>query len=557
MANYNYSFQNPMRIYKNYTSELTAIDINSFKQKYARKIDFKQSTFWIASKTGFNKDGIDSNEPSLCISDAIGRVYEFPYKLQNQLFLRFDANNNLGLKYRIKSGQEVEPFNWKQITVFNSIVGYTLNMMSSMSSCDWDEDVLNSYFLLCDKILEGQIYAVFYPYYLAPSYMKPMIKHSLLATRNVFGVGAVALYSLDGSLGVDSDTILALIPDLDFITLFDLTTFSGLGFGQMYKDYNTLMQTNQKFASNHIRIDSPKPKDLVLNKTINTVPVYSSNIPLNTKSDFSDVEEKVKRDRNKVENLYKVLVNIKSKLLSDSSLFSPIVEKIDVIEAVGNSLILGITLYSLSPNIKTYCPTKLINELQNKNGMLLYKTKEKQKVYFNIVLTLNENQFDYITTCGLYGDARVSMELDSGVLSENNLHPQNVTDFLTTFMSEDIYNQILNNGFTFDELVFRGLYDGFNEVKNNTTLDNIGDYNFNLVTIHETENNFEVTFDDTCVLRELDIRDGSDSNLQYKLVIDVGRFGYEPENLSCTYVGDESIYEAVKSLVIEAFNSLS
>ena len=92
-------------------------------------------------------------------------------------------------------------------------------MMSSMSSCDWDEDVLNSYFLLCDKILEGQIYAVFYPYYLAPSYMKPMIKHSLLATRNVFGVGAVALYSLDGSLGVDSDTILALIPDLDFIIL--------------------------------------------------------------------------------------------------------------------------------------------------------------------------------------------------------------------------------------------------------------------------------------------------------------------------------------------------
>ena len=108
MANYNYSFQNPMRIYKNYTSELTAIELNSFQQKYSRRLSFKQSTFWIASKTGFNKSDVDPNASSLCISDAIGRVYDFPYKLQNELFLRFDSSDSLGLHSKIKAGKPVE-----------------------------------------------------------------------------------------------------------------------------------------------------------------------------------------------------------------------------------------------------------------------------------------------------------------------------------------------------------------------------------------------------------------------------------------------------------------
>lgn len=561
MANYNYSFQNPMRIYKNYTSELTAIELNSFQQKYSRRLSFKQSTFWIASKTGFNKSDVDPNASSLCISDAIGRVYDFPYKLQNELFLRFDSSDSLGLHSKIKAGKPVEPFNWRQITISNSIIGYTLNMISSIPSCDWGKEELKSYFMLCDKILEGSICAVFYPYYLAPNFMKPAIKHSLLATRSVFGIGVAALYSTDGSLNVDSNMILALIPDIDFITLFDLTAFSGLGFGQMYKDYNTLMQTNERFASSHLKIDSPKPKDLPIKNKMDSVPTsVSFNDVVNTsnqKTSMDYIEEKVKKDREKVENLNKILVNIKNQLLNDKSVYSPIIDRIDIYDALGNSILLNISLYSISPNIKTYCPVKLVNELQQKNGMLLYKTKEKQKMYFNIVLTLNENQFDYITTCGLYGDSKLSIELDSGILSEKNLHPKNVNDFLTTFMSEDIYNQIVNNGFTFDELVFKGLYEGFNDIKNSTTLENIGDYNIELVTINETEDSYLLNFDDDCVFKELEIKNSSESDLEYKLVIDVERFGYEPESLSSIYVGNESIDEAVKSLVIEAFNSLS
>jgi hypothetical protein len=564
MANYKYSFQNPMRLYQGYKQELTDVEFSLFRQKYERVARFKRVTYWVASKTGETGARISPTEKTFYISDAIGRVYYFPYLVQREFLSRMNYLNSAG---------QQEPINWTAMTTNNLLIGYALNMIDGITSDDWDEGTLSHYLDLCDKIVSGNVKALFVPYYLAPKMYKPIIRHSLLATQGIFGVGAAFLY--DYSNGCP-DSPCAVIPDVDFITQFDLTAFKALDLSQMYIDYNNLMDSNSSFASKHIRCDFPKPKPIVLkvgddgvksNNSDNTQnnqsssKMYTSDVDVDVSNKSSDIETKIKSDAAKLKSLYTILSVIKESLLGVKSESNRvIVESSEIIPLVGNNILMKLSLYSINLDMSFYCSSKMFDELQNSSRLLLYNTKQKQNLYLNIIL--NALDETYLTTVGLYGSDSLGMEISSGSYSTETLSRLSSSesnelfkDFILEFVDDSFYYDVILESYSFEEQVFRGIYDGINEIKSLSKL-NIGESEITNANVVETVDKYMITFSNS-VIKSLSIRNSSTSALEYSLLIDADMLGYSPEELSSVYVGDGSITDTVKTLIVETLNSLS
>lgn len=533
VANYKYSFSNPMRAYKSYTKPLDESEIREFVNKYGKRLSFKQANFWMASK-GINKSDIKPDDIAFYVSDALGRSYGFPYKYQNELIKALDTSDTANLLNSVNTGKQVGAFDWKSFTTSSALVGYILNMIKPISiTREWTDDVFETYMLLNQKILSGQVVAVFMPYYLAPKSYRNFIKHSLLATKGVFNIGAAVLY--DNTM--NNALPCAFIPDVDFITQFDLTPFSALGLGQMYKDYVSLLQTNESFASKHMRCDSPKPASViekgVKEEIVNEVKVEEKKPEVKDNIEF----------QKKIYNKAKTCITPSPFYIIDSQKVEPL---------AGNGCVLSCVLTNLSPSAKEIIPSSVIDYLQAKNGVSTFKAKDRQKVYLNIFFKEKDGQCNITTNLGLYGLSEVGIQIGNCDVSESYLIDDSDSGlaFLRTILGDEMRKSLFEDlGASFEESIFKGLYQNKDKMITNYGLDE-SKFNFDNVKIDESENEYNMTFGEGNVYKSLKITGNEkNSNLRYDLKMDAGLFGYEPDEVSVTYSGSEEISSVIDSLV--------
>lgn len=531
MANVRYSFSNPLKGYTSIKKELTMADMKVFRQKYEKSLVFKQSKFWIGSLTGFNQKNVKDTDYALCVSDALGHVYYFPYAVQNALLKIFDRSDSLGLAMQVTSGKPVNHFNWRQITVNNALIGYVLNMLDGVTSGEWNAKTISTYQNLNAKIQLGKVKGVFMPYYLAPKELKLLIKHSILASKGVFGIGALLLY--DYSNGYPTQPC-AVIPDIDFITQFDLTSFSVLGFGKMYQEY--LEQCEKDMFGKLVRCDSPKPKDLPINKSTNT-----------------GIAERVATKDNKTvsegKKVQALLKHLGDTLDSDKCLASS-----DTLLCTGKSVTfadnklevkLGL-VRALSKDLLVH-PDVFSNSTQEMVKMPRFKAKKKQKLNLNVIFTFDsiKTQFDYVSYIGLYGTNELCMQIGNGSIAANEIigKSRDVTDFVKTVVSEDVYTGLIEDlSIGFDEQVLVGLLSGTGNAE--FILKDCG--------VVESEDMYKVTFNRDSAYKKLEITIAK-IGLAYKLTVE-GNDGLE---LNFEYAGEEkSISEIVCELVKAAEDTL-
>lgn len=530
MANLKYSFSNPMRAYASIKKELTMSDLDSFRKKYEKTLVFKQAKFWIGSITGFNQTGVNATDYSLCVGDALGHEYYFPYALQNSMLKFFDRKDTLGIAQAVTSGKSVGPFNWRTIIVDNALIGYVLNVLNCSISVtsEWTAKNLNEYKSLIANIQMGKVKGAFMPYYLAPKELKPLIKHSLLATRGVFGIGALLLF--DYSNGYTQKPC-AIIPDIDFVTQFDLTPFSALSLGKYYNDY--LEQLEMDKTGKLIRCNSPKPKDLKINVG-GPVKEGTDNKGNNT----------INRNQLMLAHLKKLLEKPDS-LVSTANLFC-LHKQMSLSNNNKLEIKLGL-VKSLGDKLNNY-PSFVDIVSQKKDKVPLFKPKENQKLNLNVIFTFDDvkTQFNYIAGVGLYGTSELCMEAGRGVISANDIMGQ--TKDVETFVrlvTQGSYDMLINEvACSFDEQVLRGIEEG---------IDNPELILKNCVK-KESEDVYKITFNADSSYQDLEIRKAQ-TGLSYKLAL-VGSTEDEPLDLNFCYEGDMNITEVVSQLVKAAENTL-
>lgn len=540
---YKFSIYKPLKGLKDVKAPISSDSFDVYKNKYGKPLKLKQATFYVASRTGVNVTGVSDKENALFISDCLGRQTSFKYNIQNSMIELIDKDGKLGLLNAVKSGKEVPPFNWIPFTTDSLLLGYILNMFDNMRTTpDWTQETVQKYATFNDLLASGQAFGVFLPEYLATDGYDRYVRHSLLATKYALGIGSLLIYENESA-----NVPLYFIPDVDFITQFDLTKFMGLGLGQLYTQYNNEVLTNEKFREENPRCDCPKPSDITLmaKKTVTVKQKNSgiNNLKIDDSKNNSDDEASLEA-RQLVERLHSLRILL-SKKLNEFSDNPYIIYKSSVDEGIGDVIILHMTLEknSLSylnrfnPNIKLKLPK---NDAINKQYLVL-------NVTFKLI---NIDVISYTTSIGLYGTDNMGVECYSSQIDYKSFSQQLLDDlgFIKLLVGDEFFSKFNDLSVGFRESLFKGLESGMVKLKTALLLKT----NESSLKVKEElcdENKYELIFVDESILNSLAIKMDSKTGFNsYHFKLDVGKLGYTPSELSCDYVGDENMGAVIESM---------
>lgn len=519
MAVVEYSFKNPMKAYKQYTSPLREDQMTAFKVQFEKPVQFKSAQFWVASYTGINNKNADENTPALAVSNCFGYYVVFPYKYQNFMLKLLDGDSSAGLAKAVDENKVIGPFNWKAVTTNSLLVGYAIAMSNKeISLSDWGTEEYKRYFKWSQSIKNGKVKGTFIPNYLCPQSLMPEFKYALLYSRGVLGIGCIKLqdYS-DGRKNPPS----LLIPDIDFVTQFDLTAFSSLGLGGIYKDYVSKLTSTAVASGRLVACNSPRPASIDLSHSV----AAKKDEP---KKDEAKKDEPKKSAADVKAGSAKLLTVIaealnKSRLTSTSEL--KLVNKEvtllkDVVEC-------KVALTKSSD--KGYYPNSIAYANLIKDNVPQFKPKSKQHIYLNFVVSLEGNtSVNVKRSLGLYGSGLVNMNLGADKML--------ISDFVNSFSSLNVLKNVfkLDDSYLVDNFDVQ-VIDGIHDVVMNDNYTRCS-------VISETEKEYKVVFkisdSEERILKIQEVNTG----LRYTVSNDKG------EDLA-VYTGDEDISVAVSSVI--------
>lgn len=536
---YKFSINNPLKGLKDVKAPISSDSFEMYKNKYGKPLKLKQATFYLASRTGINVSGVSDKENALFISDCLGRQTHFKYSIQNSMIELIDKDGKLGLLNAVKTGKEVPAFNWIPFTTDSLLLGYILNMFDNMRTTpDWTQETVLKYATFNHLFTSGQAFGVFLPEYLATDGYDRYVRHSLLASQYALGIGSLLIYENE-----NAKVPLYFIPDVDFITQFDLTKFMGLGLGQLYTQYNNEVLTNEKFREENRRCDCPKPSDITL-MAKKTVTVKQKNSGIDNVKIIDSMNSDDTNSKQLVERLHSLRLLL-SKKLNDFSDNPYILHKSSVDEGIGDVIVLHMTLErnSLSylsrfnPNIKLKLPK---NDAINKQYLVL-------NVTFKLI---NIDVISYTTSIGLYGTDNMGVECYSSQIDYKSLSQQLLDDlgFIKLLVGDEFFSKFNDLSVGFRESLFKGLESGMVKLKTALLLKT----NESSLKVKEElcdEDKYELIFVDDSVLNSLTVKMDSKTGFNsYHFKLDIGKLGYTPSELSCDYVGDENMKAVIESM---------
>lgn len=536
---YKFSINNPLKGLKDVKAPISSDSFEMYKNKYGKPLKLKQATFYLASRTGINVPGVSDKENALFISDCLGRQTHFKYSIQNSMIELIDKDGKLGLLNAVKAGKEVPAFNWIPFTTDSLLLGYILNMFDNMRTTpDWTQETVLKYATFNHLFTSGQAFGVFLPEYLATDGYDRYVRHSLLASQYTLGIGSLLIYENE-----NAKVPLYFIPDVDFITQFDLTKFMGLGLGQLYTQYNNEVLTNEKFREENRRCDCPKPSDITLIAK-KTVTVKQKNSGLDNVKIIDSMNSDDTNSKQLVERLHSLRLLL-SKKLNDFSDNPYILHKSSVDEGIGDVIVLHMTLERNSlpylsrfnPNIKLKLPK---NDAINKQYLVL-------NVTFKLI---NIDVISYTTSIGLYGTDNMGVECYSSQIDYKSLSQQLLDDlgFIKLLVGDEFFSKFNDLSVGFRESLFKGLESGMVKLKTALLLKT----NESSLKVKEElcdEDKYELIFVDDSVLNSLTVKMDSKTGFNsYHFKLDVGKLGYTPSELSCDYVGDENMKAVIESM---------
>lgn len=510
MAVVEYSFSNPMKAYKSYSKILQPDQMMDFKSKYEKPVQFKSAQFWVASYTGINVKGIDENAPALAVSNCFGGVMVFPYKYQNFMLRLLDSDKSAGVANAVEGNKVIGPFNWKAVTTNSLLVGYAIAMSNPEKAMrDWDTEDYKNYFRWSQSIKNGKVTGLFIPNYLCPKVMSGAMKHAMLYSKGVLGIGAFQLFD-NSERTNDCPTI--LIPDIEFVTQFDLTSFSALGLGGIYKDYVSKLTPTAIASGRMVACNSPRPASIDLSKSV-------------TPKKEVVADKKVEEKATSINLLNAIGNKLEKAVISDASDLHVLSKKVTMLkDKVECKLILNSTK-SLSNG---YYPNWIAHANLRKDTLPQFKPSLKQLIYLNFVITLVGNDAAVKVSLGLYGSGLVNVNLCEKKMG--------VADLVTSFSSVDAIRRIynLNDSYMTEDFGIQ-VIDGIHKV---VELDG---YTRNSI-IEEKEDEYKVSFSVPDVgKRVLKITDAK-SGLRYVLY-------NESNEVIAEYTGDIAVTDAVENLV--------
>lgn len=536
---YKFSINNPLKGLKDVKAPISSNSFDMYKNKYGKPLKLKQATFYLASRTGINVPGVSDTENALFISDCLGRQTSFKYSIQNSMLELIDKDGKLGLSKAVRSGKEVSPFNWIPFTTDNLLLGYFLNMFDNMTTTpNWTQETVLKYAAFNDLLASGRAFGVFLPEYLATDGYDNYVRHSLLATQYTLGIGSLLIYEDE-----NANVPLYFIPDVDFITQFDLTKFMGLGLGQLYTQYNNEVLANEKFRKDNLRCDCPKPSDITLmsKKTVTLKQRNSgiNNLKISDSNDNDDLESK-----QLVERLHSLRILL-SKKLNEYSDTPYILHKSSVDEGIGDVIVLHMTLEKNPLSyLSRFNPNAVLKLPKN-------DTLNKQYLVLNVTFKLiNIDVISYTTSIGLYGTDNIGVECYSSQIDYKSLNQQLLDDlgFIKLLVGDEFFSKFNDLSVGFRESLFKGLESGM--VKLKTTL--LLKTNESSLKVKEEfcdEDEYRLIFVDESILNSLTIKMDSKTGFNsYHFKLDVGKLGYTPSELSCDYVGDENMEAVIESM---------
>lgn len=536
---YKFSINNPLKGLKDVKAPISSNSFDMYKNKYGKPLKLKQATFYLASRTGINVPGVSETENALFISDCLGRQTSFKYSIQNSMLELIDKDGKLGLSKAVRSGKEVSPFNWIPFTTDNLLLGYFLNMFDNMTTTpNWTQETVLKYAAFNDLLASGRAFGVFLPEYLATDGYDNYVRHSLLATQYTLGIGSLLIYKDE-----NANVPLYFIPDVDFITQFDLTKFMGLGLGQLYTQYNNEVLANEKFRKDNLRCDCPKPSDITLmsKKTVTLKQRNSgiNNLKISDSNDNDDLESK-----QLVERLHSLRILL-SKKLNEYSDTPYILHKSSVDEGIGDVIVLHMTLEKNPLSyLSRFNPNAVLKLPKN-------DTLNKQYLVLNVTFKLiNIDVISYTTSIGLYGTDNIGVECYSSQIDYKSLNQQLLDDlgFIKLLVGDEFFSKFNDLSVGFRESLFKGLESGM--VKLKTTL--LLKTNESSLKVKEEfcdEDEYRLIFVDESILNSLTIKMDSKTGFNsYHFKLDVGKLGYTPSELSCDYVGDENMEAVIESM---------
>lgn len=536
---YKFSINNPLKGLKDVKAPISSNSFDMYKNKYGKPLKLKQATFYLASRTGINVPGVSDTENALFISDCLGRQTSFKYSIQNSMLELIDKDGKLGLSKAVRSGKEVSPFNWIPFTTDNLLLGYFLNMFDNMTTTpNWTQETVLKYAAFNDLLASGRAFGVFLPEYLATDGYDNYVRHSLLATQYTLGIGSLLIYEDE-----NANVPLYFIPDVDFITQFDLTKFMGLGLGQLYTQYNNEVLANEKFRKDNLRCDCPKPSDITLmsKKTVTLKQRNSgiNNLKISDSNDNDDLESK-----QLVERLHSLRILL-SKKLNEYSDTPYILHKSSVDEGIGDVIVLHMTLEKNPLSyLSRFNPNAVLKLPKN-------DTLNKQYLVLNVTFKLiNIDVISYTTSIGLYGTDNIGVECYSSQIDYKSLNQQLLDDlgFIKLLVGDEFFSKFNDLSVGFRESLFKGLESGM--VKLKTTL--LLKTNESSLKVKEEfcdEDEYRLIFVDESILNSLIIKMDSKTGFNsYHFKLDVGKLGYTPSELSCDYVGDENMEAVIESM---------
>lgn len=550
---YKFSLYQPLGGLKGISQQISSDTFELYKNKYGKPLKLKKATFYIASRTGINVKGIKPDEPALYVSNCLGKKTYFPYKIQNDMIKLFDSNNELGLLQAVKDKREVQPFNWTSFSTDSCLLGYFLNMFNNMETTpEWTIDTVRKYAAFNKSLCSGNAFGVFLPEYLATDGYDKYVKHTLLSTQYALGIGSLLIYE-NQSAEVPS----YFIPDVDFITQFDLTKFMSLGLGQLYSQYNATIQNDEYFAEENPRCDCPRPNDIELlkKKSVTVKQVNTSELKLKDTKEPS-VDKKGKEVADRLHSLMSLLVK-ELKKFNDNSPY--MLYKYTVDEAIGDIVFLHMELEKNAvPYLSQYIPNTNLKLPEN-------DAINKQYLVLNVTFKLiNIDEISYTTSIGIYGTDNMGVECYGSSIKYKDLERQilvdNVLDekgFIEFLVGPSFIGQFNELSVGFRESLFKGLESGMNNLKTALLLKT----NESSMKVKEetcTENEYSLKFVDESLFSSISIsfnkKLGSNS---YKFILDVGKLGYTPSSFVCEYIGNENVNDIIEGMCKSIIQNLS
>lgn len=539
---YKFSIYKPLKGLKDVKAPISSDSFEVYKNKYGKPLKLKQATFYVASRTGINVAGVSDKENALFISDCLGRKTSFKYSIQNSMIELIDKDGKLGLLNAVRSGKEVSPFNWTPFTTDSLLLGYFLNMFDNMrTTSEWTQETVLKYASFNSLLTSGKAFGVFLPEYLATDGYDKYVRHSLLATQYALGIGSLLIYENESA-----KVPLYFIPDVDFVTQFDLTKFMGLGLGQLYSQYNNEILINDKFREENVRCDCPKPSDITL-MSKKTVTVKQKNSVLNNLKivDENNSDDSILLESKQLADRLHNLRILLSKKLNEYSDTPYILHKSSVDEGIGDVVVLHMTLEKNSLSyLKRFNPNVILKLPKN-------DAINKQYLVLNVTFKLiNIDVISYTTSIGLYGTDNMGVECYSSQIDYKSFSQQLLDDlgFIKLLVGDEFFSKFNDLSVGFRESLFKGLESGMVKLKTALLLKT----NESSLKVKEElcdEDKYELIFVDESILDSLAIKMDSKTGFNsYHFKLDVEKLGYTPSELSCTYVGDENMEAVIESM---------